>query len=156
MTSDDFRITRRNLPHWQLSGSVYFVTFRVHQGELNTEERNIIFNAVKHFHSRRYWIWASVIMPDHVHLLLQLTSDANEKNITLGKALQGIKGYTGYEINKSRNTRGKFWQEESFDRIVRDEEELREKWNYIRNNPVKKNLADTPENYAFLWEPGPP
>ena len=95
-------------------------------------------------------------MPDHAHLLIELYHDNSGKEIALGKVLQSIKGYSAREINKGRHTRGKFWQDEYFDRIVRNEVELKEKWNYIRNNPVKKNLSEDPENYAFLWEPGPP
>jgi putative transposase len=44
--------------------------------------------------------------------------------------------------------------DESYDRIVRDEAEFLEKWNYIRNNPIKAGLADLPENYAWLYERG--
>jgi len=95
-------------------------------------------------------------MQDHMHLIIRLYNDLDGNEISLGDALKSIKGYSAREINKSRNVRGKLWQDENFDRIVRDEAELMEKWNYIRNNPVKKNLSDIPENYAFLWEPGPP
>ncbi len=156
MVSNGFHFTRRNLPHWHLSGSIYFVTIRVHRGKFSTDEQSIVSNSIKYFHSKRYWIWVSVVMQDHVHLLIRLYNDNDGKEISLGDALKSIKGFSAREINKSRNTVGKFWQDENFDRIVRNEEELMEKWNYIRNNPVKKNLSDIPENYAFLWEPGPP
>jgi putative transposase len=152
----DFHSTHRNLPHWHLPGSIYFVTFRVYHGELTTKEQCIVLDAIKHFHSKRYWIWASVVMPDHVHLLIRLYHDRLGKEIALGKVLKSIKGYSAREINKGRYSTGKFWQDEYFDRIVRNEVELKEKWNYIRNNPVKKTLSDSPENYSFLWEPGPP
>ena len=101
MGSNDFRFTRRNLPHWHLSGSIYFVTIRVHRGELTTKEQSIALNAIKYFHSKRYWIWASVIMPDHAHLLIELYHDNRGKEIALGKVLQSIKGYSAREINRS-------------------------------------------------------
>ena len=43
------------------------------------------------------------------------------------------------------------WQHESFDRIVRDDAEYEEKWNYIANNAVKKQLAEQPEGYRWFW-----
>ena len=73
---------------------------------------------------------------------------------SLSKILQGIKGFSAREINKARGTKGALWQDESFDRIVRDYDECLEKWNYIRNNPVKTGLCQVPEEYPFLWEPG--
>ena len=81
-----FQITRRCLPHWQQPGSIYFITWRVKNGEtLAPEEREI-------------------------------------------------------------------WQDERYDRMVRDENEFLEKWHYIRNNPVKLGLSDRPEDYPWLYE----
>ncbi|MCL4501691.1 MAG: hypothetical protein M1438_07515 [Deltaproteobacteria bacterium] len=51
---------------------------------------------------------------------------------------------------------GNLWQDERFDRILRDYDEFLEKWNYIHNNPVKTGLCQAPEDYAFLWEPESP
>jgi hypothetical protein len=50
--------------------------------------------------------------------------------------------------------KGSLWQDESYDPIVRDEAEFLEKWQYIRNNPLKASLADKPENYTWLYERG--
>ena len=72
----------------------------------------------------------------------------------LSKILQGIKGFTAREINKLRNTRGSLWLDESYDRIIRDYDEYLEKWQYIRNNPIKAELCEFPEEYPWLWEPG--
>jgi hypothetical protein len=47
---------------------------------------------------------------------------------------------------------GSLWQDERFDRIVRDEAEFLEKWQYIRNNPLKNGLAASPEEYTWLFE----
>jgi hypothetical protein len=43
------------------------------------------------------------------------------------------------------------WQDESFDRIVRREENLREKCDYIAMNPVRKGLVSIPDEYPWLW-----
>ena len=52
---EDFYIYRRNLPHWRLTGSVYFVTWRVHekQTELRPDERSSVASAIKHFDGQR-------------------------------------------------------------------------------------------------------
>ena len=46
-----------------------------------------------------------------------------------------------HQINRHRGSRGSIWQDERYDRIVRDEAEFLEKWQYIMNNPVKKELV---------------
>ncbi len=49
---------------------------------------------------------------------------------------------------------GKLWQDENFDRAIRDEEEFLEKINYIANNPIKVNLANKYEEYKWLYIKG--
>jgi REP element-mobilizing transposase RayT len=151
---DELCINRRNLPHWQLPGSTYFVTFRLRSGIITDDAKRIVLNTIKHFHGIRYWVTAAVVMPDHVHLILKPIVPGSKPEFSLSKILQGIKGFSAREINKARGTKGALWQDESFDRIVRDYDEFTEKWNYIRNNPAKTGLCQAPEEYPFLWEPG--
>jgi putative transposase len=150
----ELQINRRNLPHWHLSGSTYFVTFRLRSGFLNHDEKEIVLDAIKHFQGIRYWVTASVVMTDHVHIVLGPTTADNETGFPLSKILQSIKGFTAREINKLRHTKGSLWLDESYDRIIRDHDEYLEKWQYIRNNPVKVGLCELPEDYPWLWEPG--
>jgi putative transposase len=152
--NDELRINRRNLPHWQLTGSTYFVTFRLKSGIITDDERKIVLSAIKYFHKIKYWVIAAVVMPDHVHLILKPIVIEPKPVFPLSKVLQGIKGFSAREINKTRGTKGALWQDESFDRIVRDYDECLEKWNYIRNNPVTTGLCQVPEEYPFLWTPG--
>jgi len=93
-------------------------------------------------------------MPDHVHLLLKPVVFESDDDFSLSKILQGIKGFSAREINKSRGRKGALWLDESYDRIIRDYDEYLEKWNYIRDNPVRAELCQAPEEYEFLWEPG--
>ncbi len=150
----DLFITHRNLPHWQLQGSIYFVTFRLKSGELTATERNLVLEALQHFQGDRQQVSAAVIMPDHVHLLLRPLPTVDGACRFLGDLLKSTKGFSAREINKLRRRKGTVWQEESFDRIVRDEQEFLEKWRYIRNNPVKTGLVSRPEEYPWLWEAG--
>ena len=67
-----FKITTRTLPHWQQPGSVYFLTWRCKKGEvLSPEERTIALEALHYWDSRKWTLYAAVIMPDHVHALAQ-------------------------------------------------------------------------------------
>jgi len=151
---DELSIRRRNLPHWELSGSTYFVTFRLRQGIISEDERRVVLDAIKYFHQVKYLVTACVVMPDHTHILFKPMISESHTEFSLGNILQGIKGYSAREINRKRKNKGSLWQAESFDRIVRDYNEYMEKWNYIRNNPVKTGLCQIPEEYAFLWGPG--
>lgn len=66
------KITSRKLPHWELNGSIYHITFVTWERlELNESAREIVLNSCLFFHLKRYEIFAMVIMPDHVHLLIQ-------------------------------------------------------------------------------------
>ena len=128
--------TRRRLPHWKLDGSTYFVTFRLAGGELSEAERILILDHVKSGNGKFYLLIAAVVMPDHVHLLIQPTDDYD-----LSRICKGIKGVAARLLNQHRGTRGKVWQEESWDRIMRNQSELDEKLEYMLNNPVKKELV---------------
>ena len=118
------------------------------------DERKIVLDAIKYFHKIKYLVTVSVVMPDHVHIMLKPVVTESNVEFSLSKILQGIKGFSAREINKARGAKGTLWQDESFDRIVRDYDEFLEKWNYIRLNAVKTGLCQAPEDYPYLWEPG--
>jgi len=89
-------------------------------------------------------------MPDHVHMLVKPTEREEGVWHTLGEIMHSIKSFTAHEINKARGTKGSVWQDEWFDRIVRDAEEFDEKLGYIENNAVKAGLVTKPGEYRFL------
>jgi REP element-mobilizing transposase RayT len=92
-------------------------------------------------------------MPDHVHLLGQPLPLPGGGVVDLAEIIHSsIKSYSGHKIIKKKGTKGSICQDERFDHIVRDEEEFLEKWRYIRNNSIKKELADYPEEYPWLYE----
>ncbi len=152
---DKFGITKRNLPHWQEPDAVYFISWRCLEGNiLSHEERSMVLDAVRYWDGRKWKIYAAVVMRDHVHVLAQPMALSEGSSINLGEILHSIKSFSAHQINKLRAARGPFWQQESYDRIVRDEAEFLEKWQYIRNNPVKQGLAANPEEYPWLFERG--
>ena len=97
---------------------------------------------VKSGNENFYELIAVIVMPEHVHLLF-----TPFKGYSLSRIMKGIKGVSAHEINQLRSTKGNVWQDESFDRIIRDQKELDEKLNYMLNNPVKRGLTDDPWNY---------
>ncbi|MGQ9648194.1 MAG: REP-associated tyrosine transposase, partial [Thermodesulfobacteriota bacterium] len=148
----DLFITQRNLPHWQMGGSTYFITFGTREIELLADARKAVLEACRHFDGKRYHLWSAVVMPDHVHLLLTPMEQKKGEWYSLSQILHSIKSFSAKQINKLLNREGNIWQDESFDRIVRDEKEFFEKWSYIRNNPVKRGLCETAEEYESLYE----
>jgi putative transposase len=134
--------TQRHLPHWTLPGSVYYVTFHLAAGELTVAERRIVLDHVKSGHGRFYELAAAMIMPDHVHLILK-----PRDGFTVSRIMKGIKGVSARLLNQHRNTTGHIWQEESWDRIVRDATEFDEKLQYMHNNSVKAELVADADSY---------
>ncbi len=132
MKTPELTIYRRKLPHWRMPGAVYFVTWRLakHQIILTSDERTIVMNGVKHFENQRYALHSYVVMDDHVHFLL-LPLDG----FSLHKIVHSWKSVTARTLVKKSGRRPPVWQREYFDRIVRDEDELMQKANYIAANP---------------------
>ena len=135
-------ITHRRLPHWQMQGSTYFVTFRVRDGELNAEERRIVLEHVKSGHGGYYALAAAVVMPDHVHVLMHPNG-----GFDLSRVCKGIKGVSARLVNQNRGTQGSLWQDECWDRIMRNQMEFDEKLQYMLENPVKRGLVSDPWEY---------
>jgi putative transposase len=155
-----FVITKRHLPHWKSENVIYFITFDTYnKAILDMEERNTVFNHIIEGNNKYYMLFACVIMPDHVHLIIQPVKEYN-----LSRIMQGIKGFSARKINLYRNSRtsilacpcpkrreNRVWLHESFDRIIRNEDELIQKINYIMNNPIKKGLVERLADYPFWY-----
>jgi REP element-mobilizing transposase RayT len=90
-------------------------------------------------------------MPNHVHLLLTPLRNPDGWPYPLVDILQCLKSTTAHRINKLLNQNGPVWQDESLDHLLRSDESLKEKCEYIRQNPVKRGLAKRPEDYPWLW-----
>jgi putative transposase len=92
---------------------------------------------------RKYLLHEFVVMPDHLHLILTPTG------ITLERAMQLIKGRFSFELNKNLKAKRDPWQPSFFDRRIRDSLEYARYKDYIWQNPVKRGLAQRPEDYAY-------
>ncbi|HET9135202.1 MAG TPA: transposase [Candidatus Kapabacteria bacterium] len=151
--TSEFHIHLRNLPHWQIGGYTYFVTFRSELGNLSNDCLMIVKHHILFDHKRKYNLLFAVIMPDHVHLLIVPIERSPGKWYNLAEIIKGVKGSSAININKLLNRTGTVWQSEYFDRMIRNEQELFEKWQYMWDNPLKKGLADSASEYSFYVRP---
>jgi type I restriction enzyme R subunit len=102
----------------------------------------LVTEALKHFDGQRYQLGAYVVMNDHVHVLVTPLARNALKDI-----LHSWKSFTAHQIR--HKSVGRLWQDEYFDRIVRDEKEFVEKLRYVVGNPWKRwpHL----EAYPWVW-----
>ncbi len=132
-------------PHFEIDGVIYFITTRLkEEGRFLTErEAEMVVNTLLDSLTRKeIALYAYVIMPNHMHILI--------KPIICGfsKAMQLIKGRSSRQVN-----RGNFWQKGFFDFGILSEKKFREKFNYIHFNPVKWCLVEKAEDYKYSSAP---
>lgn len=143
---------RRHLPHFQKPGRPLFITFRkLHPSPFPPEARNQAMECCRAGDGKRFVLHAAVIMPDHVHLLLTPLADETGWPYSLPSIMKAIKGASARKINRLTGDEGSVWQDESFDHVLRNDEGIREKMEYIRQNPMRKGLVARPEDYEWLW-----
>jgi hypothetical protein len=68
--------------------------------------------------------------------------------------MQSIKGFSARAVNRLLGRRGTMWLDESFDHIIRHEQEWEERIAYVRNNPIKAGLVESWQQYQWLWIKG--
>jgi len=109
-----------------------------------------------------YHLLAYCIMPNHVHVLHQPTADLAPADDApspddeepapsgpLAAIMRRLKSYTAREANRLLGRSGQFWQRESYDHWVRDDDELLRLVEYVIWNPVNAGLAAEP--HAWYW-----
>jgi putative transposase len=93
----------------------------------------------------RYELGCYVVMPNHVHAIVR---PLDERAKPLEAIVGSWKQFSARRFNRARGAKGDIWQEETFDRIIRDEEHLWRAIQYIGRNPDLANLS--PDAYT-LW-----
>jgi REP element-mobilizing transposase RayT len=106
------------------------------------EMAQMVVDAIHYREKKHYDLHAYVVMASHVHLLIT-------PRVPVSKLMQSLKRFTGLEGNRMLGLTGAFWQDESYDRLVRDEVEFQRIARYIERNPVNAGLAVSPEE--FRW-----
>ena len=145
-----------NLPHIQVPGATYFITFRTHEFRvLSPEARSIALNALCHWDNQRWKLFSAVVMPDHVHMVAKPLPKQGEQYWDLSEILHSVKSFSANEINKSEEKAGiPVWQTESYDRVIRDANELANELAYLNHNPVKARLVNEAEEYVWRYVAG--
>ena len=92
---------------------------------------------------RDYRMEAWVVMPNHVHLVVDVW------NVPLAKLIGGWKGKSSRLANSLLRRNGKFWQEDYYDTLIRDETHLKSAIRYTERNPVKAHLAKVASNWVW-------
>lgn len=176
---------RRRLPHIDKPGQTVFITWRLHgslpphrafpadaltSGEafaamdrLLEETRSGVFHlkrpeiadmmveAIRYGADvlKHYRLHAFVVMPNHVHLLCTPA-------VPLSLVTKSLKNVTGRQANKILATVGKpFWQEESYDHVIRNGAEFDRIKNYIERNPVRARIVSEAGEYPWSSGAGP-
>ncbi|MCW9707087.1 transposase [Fodinibius salsisoli] len=115
----------------------------------------IVANKLHSFDNRKYLLICYCIMPNHVHLLFKLyerdKSRSTDSQYPVTNILKLIKGSTAYQANKLLNKTGSFWQHESYDHLVRGDEERENIIRYILSNPVKAKLVDSWKEWKWIY-----
>jgi putative transposase len=106
---------------------------------------DVVVNALGHFDGQRYELGCYVVMPNHVHAVVRPFDDSS---LPLEKILQSWKGWTSRRVPADARSGREFWQDETFDRIVRDEEHLYRAVQYVGSNPRRANL---PKDSCPRW-----
>jgi len=140
-------VTVRNLPHVELPGATYFVTWRCGNGRtVSPEARDLVLASLLHGQGSQVDLLAACIMPDHVHAIVRPLGETR-----IGAWVSSVKRFTATEINKVSASSSSFWQDEHFDHIVRDQAWLEEFIEYIVRNPVADGLVDDASAYRWTW-----
>src|SRR6516164_5002220 len=144
----------RRLERVWMDSPIYFVTactMRRRQILAHDRVAHILIEEWRDAQQRHGWaIGRYVIMPDHVHFFCRPEHDAK----MLSEFVGFWKSYTSRRINtlgKPRSTPAAttLWQREFFDHVLRSSESYSEKWNYVRDNPVRHGLVANADEWPW-------
>lgn len=119
---------------WEKS-VIYFVTMCV-KDRRQVLANMSVFEAIKKTIAqlRRWRVLAGVIMPDHSHWIV---SPVEDRGLSVGDFSTGFKRV----LRKTLGSQSWEWQRGCFDRLLRSDENLRNKWIYVQDNPVRHGLS---------------
>jgi putative transposase len=154
--------SHEHLPHlsriW-ITDPVYFITTCTYQRKLiiaNSQVSQILVKEWTDALERHGCIVGRyVIMPDHVHFLYSFASELSDSvQNNISSFIQQWKQWTSKRIIREINIDPKkfispIWQKEFFDHLVRSEVSYIQKWEYVRENPIRKNLVKLAEDWPW-------
>ena len=104
----------------------------------------VVQQLVRAARERKFSVIAYCFMPDHLHLLIEGSSDDSDGR----RFIKAFKQYSGYSYSQKR--REALWQRYGFEHVLHDDETTVEVVKYILANPVRAGLAATVEEYPFV------
>lgn len=121
---------------------------------------SITSEAIHFRDSKMYDLLAFCIMPNHIHMVFELLrglSDASHVGrrdsspYIVTNIVENLKWYTALEANRALGRRGAFWQHESYDHVIRDDNELQTFIRYVIENPVKAGLVQHWRDWKWTY-----
>jgi putative transposase len=104
----------------------------------------MVQDALRHFDGRRYKLLAWVIIPNHVHVMVEQMAGH-----PLGDIIHTWKSFTAKEANRQLGRSGAFWEADYFDRFIRDQAHFDIAVHYIHQNPVKAGLVARADEWRW-------
>ena len=198
---------RKNLPHLQIQGQTFFVTWLLARVSLNTELSDskirfkgisrkttekpnnkskdikqtsyenflkydkkldnlksgyhfmkkpeisqIVSDSIHYWDNKRIDLYCYCIMSNHVHAVFTVfEKDETGSPLYLQDVMQSIKGFSARKCNKLLKRKGQFWQHESYDRLIRNREELYRTISYVLDNPIKARLCKERKDWKWSF-----
>ena len=87
-----------------------------------------------------------VLMPDHIHLFV-----CGPDDFELGKWMGSLKQCLAKHVIHAPSA-DPIWQRRFFDHVLRSDESYEQKWNYVRENPVRAGLVTNAEDWPYAGE----
>jgi putative transposase len=126
----------------------FFVTSRTHGGRslLQSERMATLFiDVLRSYHQKSaFTIHDFVIMPDHVHLLITV-----DHSLSVEKAMQLVKGNFSFRAKRELGVNHEIWQRGFSEERIRERASFLAHRKYIGENPVRRGLAQTSEDYPY-------
>jgi putative transposase len=133
-----------------VTGPLYFVTFCTHERQqfLAKDEVHTAFVLFANSAEESFNVAVGryVIMPDDVHLFVR-----GDYNFRLGAWIGALKQALAKAAMLSR-AKGQVWQEGFFDHLLRTDESYSQRWNYVRENPVRAGLVKSAADWPYQGE----
>ena len=116
------------------------------------EIATLIMDSLHYRHKKVYTLETFTVMSNHVHVLFTpLPRGENDEYHALSAIMHSLKRHTALNANRILGREGAFWQSESYDHVVRDQDDLQRIVHYIMHNPVKAGLVKEWEDWPWSY-----
>jgi putative transposase len=115
------------------------------------EVAEIVKEALHYRDDKVYGLLAFCIMPNHVHMVFELVSRTDCPTYPVTEILRKLKWNTALRTNRALHRRGAFWQDESYDHVIRDGNELERTIWYVLENPVKAGSVQSWKQWPWTY-----